>query len=110
MKSFVLNGVLVLLFSTILASCGSYQSATQVEEGATLQLSGNYHGTELVVDNGQAIAIDKNTRSFKLNGEKVVRFSLNRGGHTIKIYRAGTLIVDRKIYVSEGNVVEMQVP
>jgi uncharacterized protein YcfL len=96
------------IFSLI--GCGSYKAITQSESGSFLQLKGNYQNSNLSIDNHPSIQIDKNQKTFTLNGEQVIKFTVSAGTHTIKISRDGSEVVNRKIYVSEGNVFEVMVP
>ena len=103
---------LTLLFATlfVLSGCGSYKATTQAEEYSYIQLKGNFMGTTMTIDEQAPIVIGKDTKTFKLNGEKVAKFYIARGTHTIQIHRQNTIVVNRKIFVSDGNTFEVIVP
>lgn len=101
--------VVLMLF---VVGCGSsYKATTQVAEGAFIQFSGNYWGTTVSIDNQSPVLISKDTiESFEIDDKEVVRFPIDTGSHFVKVSRNGTVIVNRKIYVSNSNVFEVVVP
>ncbi|GAA0859723.1 hypothetical protein [Aliiglaciecola litoralis] len=102
--------LLLLVFMTV--GCQSnYQTVTQADDSiAYVQLSGNFWGTELIIDDNAPIVITEGKlETFKLDGKEVIKFELGTGSHRIKVLRAGKLVVDRKIYVSDGNTFEVVV-
>ena len=97
--------LVVLLF----VGCSSYHSVTQTETGSYVLLSGNIKDTELMLDEQPAILVSQQ-KAFKIDGKSVVKFSVAKGTHTVKINKHGQTIVNRKIFVSEGNTFEVMVP
>ncbi len=104
--------MLIVLCTFYLSGCSSsYESTTQVEEGAYLQLSGNFlNGTLIIDDNLQVNLSEENTKTFELQGKLVAKFPISIGKHTIKIIKDNKVMVNRKIYVSNKNVFEVVVP
>ena len=93
-----------------LAACSNYKANTQVEAGTFLQLKGAFANTELIIDDQPRIIIDKSVKTFKIDGYSVAKFSISQGTHTVKVVRDGQTVVNRKVFVSEGNVFEVTVP
>ena len=91
-------------------ACGSYQSATQTESNSFIQLTGAFLNSELVIDNQPTIIVDKNVKTFKLEGKQVAKFAVAPGSHTVKVLKDGQTVIHRKVFVSEGNVAEVIVP
>ena len=102
--------LLVVSSLLLLAACGSFTSVTQTEEGTFLQLIGNRSGVVLVIDDKSQLNLEADTKSFDLNGKIATKIVVSPGQHRIKIKRGGSLLVDRSIYVSEGNVFEVMIP
>ncbi|MBE8167444.1 MAG: hypothetical protein HAW66_03610 [Shewanella sp.] len=100
---------LSLLFMT---ACGSsYKASTQVTEQAFVQLTGNFWNTQISLDNQAPVMVTEDTvESFELHDKDVVRFPVAPGPHLVTISRNGSVIVKRKIYVSNSNVFEVMVP
>ncbi len=96
----------------LIVGCSShFESTNQVNDSAFLQLEGNFLNTQLILDKGTPIDISKiSIETFTLNGKEVTRFPISTGKHTITISRAGTVIVNRVIYVSNSNTFEVVVP
>ncbi|RYV03835.1 hypothetical protein SOPP22_02150 [Shewanella sp. OPT22] len=96
----------------LVVGCGSsYKASTQTAEGAFIQFSGNFWGTTVSVDNQTPVLISQDKiEAFEIDDKEVVRFPIETGTHSIKVSRDGTLIVNRKIYVSNSNVFEVKVP
>lgn len=107
-----LTYLITLLFVIALVGCSSnYQSTVQVDEQAAVMLSGNFWNTQLTLDDALPITLDKATyKSFELNDKEVIKFNLQPGTRQIKVTRAGNTIVLRKVYVSNGNTIEVIVP
>lgn len=101
-----------LIFSLFLAGCStSYTSTTQLEESAYIQLSGDFWGTKLTIDNELSTQITKDsTTAFTLNGVEVVKFPIDSGTHRVTISRVDQPLIDRKIYVSDNNIFEIAIP
>ena len=95
-----------------IVGCGSsYKASTQVAQGAFIQFSGNFWGTTVSLDNQSPVLISKDSiEAFEIDNQEVVRFPIETGTHSVKISRDGTVIVNRKIYVSNSNVFEVKVP
>lgn len=100
------------IFTLLLTACSTqYQAVTQVDDQAWLQLSGNFVGATLQLDNQPVIALTGGQVStFELDGKTVAKFEITTGSHQIQIVRDGMLLVKRTLYVSNGNIIEVKVP
>lgn len=107
-----LTYLFTIILLVALAGCSSsYQSTVQVDEQAAVMLSGNFWNTQLTLDNDSPISLDQEQYdSFELNDKEVIKFNLQPGTRKIKITRGGNTIVLRKVYVSNGNTIEVIVP
>lgn len=100
--------LLLVFVSLVLAACGSFKTVTQTEEGSFLQLVGSTKNAVLQLND---VRMDLNdTRSFDLNGKEVTKIAVPAGQHRVTITRAGSLLVDRKIFIGEGNAFEITLP
>lgn len=105
MKTFI-----TILFITLLSACSTnYQSATQVDDIAYLQLAGNLTDAELIINEKQVVLLN-NADTFKFKGERVAKFNLALGNNVIEVKRNQVTLIKRKVYVSQGNTVEVRVP
>ncbi|MCB5226437.1 MAG: hypothetical protein NWQ54_15900 [Paraglaciecola sp.] len=101
---------LVSLLVLLLTACSSsFQTSTQVDDKAYLQLVGNFSGAVLRLDNDDGIDLES-MKTFKLKGEKVAKLSVTTGTHQVIVERSGQIIVNRKIYVTNGNTFELRIP
>ncbi len=107
-----MKNILLITFVFMLSACSAgYSSSTQVDDKAYLQLAGDFSNTVLIIDDQQPIMLDSGeVNTFKLNGEKVAKFDLPTGSHTVEVLRNNTTVVKRKIYVSNGNTFEVRIP
>ena len=108
----MLRIIFAFFIAISIAGCSSqFESVTQVNDSATLQLEGNFLNTQLSLDGGTPIELTENTiETFSLQGKTVTRFPISTGKHTLTISRAGKIIVNRLIYVSNSNSFEVVVP
>ncbi len=109
LKLLSLKNILLLCAAFLLAACGSFKTVSQTEETTYLQLLGNKEDVVLVLD--QTTTVDLNTlQSFDLNGKEATRITVPAGQHRVTLTRKGALLVDRNIYVSEGNAFDITLP
>lgn len=105
-----MKAILSVIMLLVLAGCGTFQNVTQLEEQTYLQLSGSVEDIVLTIDSQPEIIVASDAKSFDLNGETVTQFIIAPGQHIVKIERNGELLVHRKLYVAEGNSVEIKLP
>jgi len=100
------------LFVLLLSACSTqFQAVTQVDDKAYLQLSGNFIGSVLQLNNQPPISLaDGNVETFNLNGATVAKFELSTGSHQVQVTRDGQVLVKRTLFVSQGNTIEVRVP
>ena len=102
--------ILSMLLLLSVSACGSFNSVTQLEEQTYLQLAGNVDNVILTLDDGSPVQLGGAVESFNLNGKTITKFKVKPGQHVIKLERHGQLLVHRKIFVSEGNSAEINIP
>ena len=102
----------IVAISLFLFGCSSsFSTVNQVNDSAFIQLQGSFIGTSMVIDENNPVELrEDNTKTFSLDGIKVARFPISTGKHTIRILRAGNIIVNRTIFVSNSNTFEVVVP
>lgn len=100
--------IIVASIALFIAACGSFKSVTQTEEGTYLQIIGSPYDAVLSLD-GSSMDLE-GAKSFNLNGKRATKFAIAPGQHRVTIARDGALLVDRQIFVSEGNVFEITLP
>lgn len=100
----------LLLAAGMLTACGTFQTTVQSEEGTYLQIVGAPDNAVLTVDGGQSVRLDKDMRSFRLNGREITKITITPGTHRITISRNQNTIVDRQIFISAGNAAEVTLP
>ena len=108
----MLKSVKALMIATLvalLAACGTYQTIEQSEPGTYLQLVGKTDNIILQLDQQSTLDLD-NAKSFDQNGKRVTKIAIQPGVHRVTLTRGGALLVDRKIFVSEGNAFEILIP
>lgn len=112
MKTFISKKTwLSALLLLCLVGCGTFQQSKQAESGAYLLLRGNSYQKLLQIDEQSPVIIGKETHGFVLDGERVTKIAVPPGKHRITISDpSGKVNVDRTIFISEGNVFEIQVP
>lgn len=101
----------VLLFGLLLSGCSSqFTSDTLVNDVAYVQLSGNFIGGQMLVDNDQLIHLEKsNIETFNYKGNLVAKFPIDVGSHEIQITKGNQVLAHRKIYVTNGQTFEIAV-
>jgi hypothetical protein len=100
-------GFLGLLF---VAGCSTnYSSQSQVDEHAYLQLQGNFQKSIILLDE-VSFSADETTKTFKHNDVLVAKFPIEVGAHDLVIKKNGMTVVNRKIFVTNGQTVEVTVP
>ncbi len=99
----------LLAVLSLTVACGGYHAVTQAEEGTYLQLVGSTDAVMMSLDQQAATPLDKMT-AFNLNGKRVTKIVIAPGQHRVTLTRGGMTLVDRQIYVSEGNAFEIIIP
>lgn len=105
------KGATFVLFSFLLLGCtSSYESVTQIDDTkAFVLLTGNFENASLQINTDTPITLSDNIETFKLDGKKVAKFAVTSGTNQIKVTKNGVLVVNRKIYVTNGNSFEVNV-
>lgn len=102
---------LLLSVSLFLGSCGGKNfTVTQVENHAYLLIKGDSKNEQLIIDSNAPLVLGVDTKEYKLDdGANASKLQIEEGTHTIKIIRAGNVIIQRKIYVTPGNTFEVNI-
>jgi len=93
-----------------LTACGYHQAATQKSDTAYLLFIGPPQGEQVEIDGSTRLTLGSDTRSYNLNGKTATKIAIPAGTHTVKLSRQGQLLIHRKIFVTEGNQYEIQIP
>jgi hypothetical protein len=105
------KGLIFVVFSFLMLACtSSYESVTQVDDSkAFILLTGDFKEASLQINKNSPIALSSNIETYKLDGQTVAKFEVNSGTNTVKVFKNGQLVVNRKIYVTNGNSIEVNV-
>ncbi|NRA84692.1 MAG: hypothetical protein HRU22_13275 [Gammaproteobacteria bacterium] len=104
--------IITLVLALLVSACSShYESTTAVDDIAYLQLSGNFMGTSLVIDNAKAMVLtSQRIETYKIDNKLTAKLPLSIGTHLVSVNRQGKTIVKRKFYISSGQTFEVIVP
>jgi hypothetical protein len=87
--------------TAFIMSCGGYKTATiQKSEQAFIQFTGTYDTLMVVIDGGKDV----------MHTDKSKVFQVSPGNHQVKVYKKDMLVVDRVIFIGNGNTMEVEVP
>jgi len=84
------------------ASCTLREGSTQLEDVAYLTFEGDSNGLLLQVDSAERIDMRESSRE--------VRYEVATGTHRVRIWRDEELIVDRMVFVSQGQGFRITLP
>ncbi|WP_336366421.1 hypothetical protein [Marinobacter sp. C2H3] len=98
--------MVALLF---LSACGTYRASTEVAESAHLQFMGNPEGVVFVLDDNLQRIVSEGA-SYDLNGIQATRYTAQPGTHVLRVEKNGQLLILKKIYLSSGDVYEVNLP
>ncbi|MGE4259663.1 hypothetical protein [Shewanella sp.] len=102
--------IFLIAITLFLSACSShYETTTQVDDKAYLQLSGSLAGAQLVLDQQPAINLD-GVASYTEKDETVIKFVVATGNHLVEIHKNGETLVKRNIFVTNGNTFEIRIP
>lgn len=101
----------ISLFFTLLflAGCHSLSYNQQTEDGSYIQFQGNYIGSTVSVGEQQFV-IDKNAKSYDLNGIEVVKYQAPLGKSLLVVKKNNSTLIQKYIFLSEGQTLEVNVP
>jgi hypothetical protein len=102
------RALLLTVLAVLITACSSYQTVSQVDDGAYLSILGEPSGELLTVDSGTPVILGKDTTSFNFNGTRVTKIKLTPGVHEIRIEKDGMLILNKKIYLTDGESSEVR--
>lgn len=90
-------GLLLLL----LDGCGYKEGVATPQKASYLYFSGNTDNVTVSVDDGAPFAVMPGRDN---------QYKIAPGKHRVKVYRAGSLVGEREIYVGDGIAKEIGVP
>lgn len=96
--------------ATLLSACGSYQSTTQVDGVSYIQFSGETSKEQVSIDGQHAGTLGDDLESYDVNGKTVTRVQVQPGTHDVVVTRDGKEVVKRRIFISDGNSAEVNLP
>ncbi|WP_020677888.1 hypothetical protein [Geopsychrobacter electrodiphilus] len=97
MRTFLVIGLISLLF---FAGCGYKEGVVTGERVAYLYFSGNTDGVAVSIDGGE---------KFSVKPGRDNQYRVAPGTYMVRIYRGGTLIVERLVSISDGVAKEIGV-
>ncbi len=97
------------LIGLFLTACHSVSYVHQEQNAAFIQFSGNYYNTQVELAE-LTFNIDKDTPSFELNNQQVVKFQVPTGKHQLLVSRDGKAVIRRAIFLSHGQTLEVTIP
>lgn len=101
--------IILITFMLTIAACTSVQYTNQPVDQAYVQFEGNLIGATVIL--GRTITnINAKTKTFELNGKTVAKFPIALGSHELKVLRNGKLVINKNIFVSQGQTVDVVIP
>mgnify|MGYP000229641721 FL=1 len=105
----MLKQLFAIIMVSLLTACSSTSYTTQESEEAYLQLQGNFTNSVLEVDKFQTV-VNEDIKKYELNGKLVADFPVSIGAHHVVVYKAGKAVLSKKVFVTNGQTVEVVVP
>jgi hypothetical protein len=135
--------ITIMISMLVLGCTGYHEQVTQRDESSYVQFVGKHNGEIIVIDNENQYVlmtgsnfenIDGNwvkdgrrvLKSFYINQMEATKIQINKGKHSIKVYRSNdeqgnplvtqkdlinnedNLIIDKDIYISSGTTYEIE--
>ncbi|RME27820.1 MAG: hypothetical protein D6806_04005 [Deltaproteobacteria bacterium] len=75
----------------------------QLDETAAIVFVGAIEGAQAYIDDGAGI-------DLSTGGQRPRRYTVEPGTHRVRVMRGGQVVVDREIFVGDGQVFEVKVP
>lgn len=96
-KSITFIGILILL---LLSGCGYKEGVVSATQKSYLYFTGDTKDTQVSIDQGAKFSV--------ING-KNNQYSLKPGKHMVEVYKNGSIVVKRNIFISDGISKEIEV-
>jgi hypothetical protein len=94
--------IAVIIFTSIfISACGGYRSEVkQGTESSFIKFKTEIKDFSFTVDEGDLI----------FNNPDVEQYEIKPGTHIVKVYRGDRLVVNRKVFIDNQTVFEIEVP
>jgi hypothetical protein len=105
---FLLLGILVIV------SCGYKEGIIQKADKSYLKFSGNWENVSVQIDDLEPFVLEKYVPDPEDQERKVSQeeklYQISPGKHILRVYRDGSLIVDRILILDNNVIKEVQIP
>lgn len=96
--------VLLAAFTALLVGgCGTQSGVVIREAVSYIQFSGNWDGAIAQFDGGKELKVGDGSNS-------ALMFSIKPGNHNLKVTKNGSVVVDRVLFLSDGQTMEVSIP
>jgi hypothetical protein len=95
--------------SFLISGCGYKEGVLVKEPVSYLWFTGNVQQAIVKIDNGEPFDL---SRAAAVQGEKEgkVYYQVPPGKHRVVVEKNGLRLVDRNLYIGDGNIQEIQIP
>jgi len=102
--------LIVLVLMTV-AGCADIQRQVGAPENqAGIIFYGNLRNADVLIGTIHIANLGRAKGRFKLHGTNAIQYTLDPGTYQIKITRSGRLLVNRKLFLSDGQMLEVNIP
>lgn len=96
----IVAAALILTAALFTTGCGYKEGVVSGDTVAYLYFSGKTENAAVSVDGGE---------TFTVEPGRDHRYKIKPGKHNIKVYKNGSVVVDREIYVGDGIAREIEI-
>jgi len=102
---------LIVLALMVMAGCADIQRQVGAPENqAGIIFYGNLRSAEASIGTIHISDLGSAKGQFKLHDTSAIQYTLDPGTYQIKITRSGRLLVNRKLFLSDGQMLEVNIP
>jgi hypothetical protein len=104
--------IFLIAFASLLFACsyGLREGTVQKDSPSSIRFTGNVVGTQIQIDSSATIDIvNKDTDEMNAFNPRQL-FQVPPGKHIVKVFRAGTSVLEQAIYIGKGEIKEVSVP
>jgi len=102
---------LIVFVLMSVAGCADIQKQVGAPENqGGIIFYGNLKNAEVSIGAIHIPDLGREKGRFKLHDTSAIQYSLDPGTYQIKITRSGRLLVNRKLFLSDGQMLEVNVP
>jgi hypothetical protein len=99
--------ILILLGILILQACGYQEGIVQKGEKSFIKFAGNWANVSVQIDDMNQFVLQSGTES---NAGDNKLYQISPGKHSLKVYRDGSLIVNRILFLDNQATAEVIIP